>query len=107
MTSARGVWVAQSAERLTSAQVVIPQFLSLSLRPPLGSLLLAQSLPVSDPLSTPPAHSAPPSLARACVLHCHKNKLFFFFFKNSTEERLLNSTREKLLREDLWLLQLI
>ena len=38
----RGVWVAQSVERPTSAQVMISQFLGLS--PTSGSVLTAQSL---------------------------------------------------------------
>ena len=53
----RGAWVAQLVRRLTSAQVMISQFVSLS--PAMGSVLTAQSLePTSDsvspPLSTPP-----------------------------------------------------
>ena len=52
-----GAWVAQSVKHLTSAQVVISQFMSLS--PASGSVLMAQSLePASDsvspPLSDPP-----------------------------------------------------
>ena len=54
---ARGTWVAQSVEHLTSAQVKILQFVSLS--PASGSVLTAQSLePVSDSVS--PSLSAPP-----------------------------------------------
>ena len=42
-----GAWVAQSVKRLTSAQVMISQFVSSS--PTLGSVLTAQSLePASD-----------------------------------------------------------
>ena len=52
-----GVWVAQWVKRLTSAQVMVSQFVSLS--PASGSVLTAQSLePTSDsvfpPLSTLP-----------------------------------------------------
>ena len=48
--------MAQSVERLTSAQVVISQFVGLS--PALGSGLMAQSLgPASDSVS--PSLSAP------------------------------------------------
>ena len=45
-----GAWVAQSVECLTSAQVMIPQFVSSS--PASGSGLMAQSLePASDSVS--------------------------------------------------------
>ena len=46
----RGAWVAQLVGRLTSAQVMISQFVSSS--PTSGSVLTAQSLePVSDSVS--------------------------------------------------------
>ena len=46
----QGAWVAQSVERLTSAQVMILQFMSSS--PASGSVLTAQSLePASDSVS--------------------------------------------------------
>ena len=52
-----GAWVAQLVGRLTSAQVVILQFVSLSLAS--GSVLTAWSLePASDSVS--PCLSAPP-----------------------------------------------
>ena len=55
----RGAWVAQSVERLTSAQVMISR--SVSLSPTLGSVLTAQSLePALDSVS--PSLSAPPPL---------------------------------------------
>ena len=55
----RGAWVAQSVERLTSAQVTISRFGSSS--PVSGSVLSAQSLqPASD--SASPSLSAPPPL---------------------------------------------
>ena len=55
----RGVWVAQSVECWTSAQVMISQFESSS--PTLGSVLAAQSLePGLDSVS--PSLSAPPLL---------------------------------------------
>ena len=52
-------WVAQSVRRLTSAQVMISQFVGL--RPALGSVLTAQSL---EPAlgSVFPSLSAPPRL---------------------------------------------
>ena len=51
-----GAWVAQLLKHLTSAQVMISQFVSSS--PVLGSVLSAQSLePVSDSMS--PSLSAP------------------------------------------------
>ena len=67
--SRRGAWVAQSLKRLTSAQVMISRFLSLS--PKWGSVLTAQILePASDSvfhsLSAPP----PPVLS----LSLSKNK---------------------------------
>ena len=53
-----GVWVDQSVERLTSAQVMISHFMGLS--PRSGSVLTAQSLELlqiqclpSDPVSAP------------------------------------------------------
>ena len=49
-----GAWVAQSVEHLTSAQVVISQFVSLS--PASGSVLTAQSL-------EPASNSVSPSLS--------------------------------------------
>ena len=64
----RGIWVAQSVERPTSAQVMISRFVSLS--PALGSVLTAQSLEsASDSVS--PSLSAPPSLV-LCL--CLRNK---------------------------------
>ena len=55
-----GVWVAQSVERPTSAQVMISQLLTLS--PVSGSVLTARSLePASDSVS--PSLSAPNPLA--------------------------------------------
>ena len=54
-----GVWVAQSVEHLTSAQVMISQFVGSS--PALGSALMAQRLePASNSVS--PSLSAPPLL---------------------------------------------
>ena len=54
-----GAWVAQSVKRLTSAQVMISQFVSSS--PASGSVLTAWSLePASDSVS--PSLSAPPPL---------------------------------------------
>ena len=61
----RGAWVAQSIKRLTSAQVMISQFVSSS--PASGSVLTAQSLePVSDSVS--PSLSAPPLLMLSLCL---------------------------------------
>ena len=55
----RGAWVAQLAKRLTSAQVMISQFVSSS--PTSGSVLRAWSLkPASDSVS--PSLSAPSPL---------------------------------------------
>ena len=55
----RGAWVAQSVEHLTSAQVMIPQFMGSS--PASGSVLTAQSLePALNSVS--PSVSAPPPL---------------------------------------------
>ena len=54
-----GTWVPQSVGRLTSAQVMISQFVGSS--PMLGSVLTVQTLePASDSLS--PSLSAPPLL---------------------------------------------
>ena len=48
----RGAWVAQSVERLTSAQIMILQFVSSS--PASGSVLTARSVePASDSVSPP------------------------------------------------------
>ena len=58
----RDSWVAQSVKCPTSAQVMISQFMSLSLA--LGSVLTAQSLePASDSMS--PSLSLPPSLTHS------------------------------------------
>ena len=58
--------MAQSVKRLTSAQVMILQFVSLS--PTSGSVLTAQSLdPALDSVSPPPL-SEPPSLALSLSL---------------------------------------
>ena len=63
-----GAWVAQSVKHLTSAQVMISQFVSSS--PVSGSVLTAQSPePASDSVS--PSLSAPP-LLMLCL--CLKNK---------------------------------
>ena len=57
--NSRGVWVAQSAEPPTSAQVMISRLVSSS--PALGSVLMARSLePASESVS--PSLSAPPLL---------------------------------------------
>ena len=61
MTKARGMWVAQSGQCWTSAQVMISQFVSSS--PAWGSVLTAQSLePALDPVS--PSLFAPPPLTK-------------------------------------------
>ena len=59
----RGTWVAQSVKHLTSAQVTIPQFVSLSLAS--GSVLTAQSLEPAS-YSVSPSLSAP-SLLMLCL----------------------------------------
>ena len=65
-----GIWVAQSVEHLTSAQVMISQFVSSS--PVSGSVLTAQSLePALDSVS--PSLSAPPLLMLSLRLSL-KNK---------------------------------
>ena len=58
-----GAWVAQLVERLTSAQVMISQFVGSS--PALGSVLTAESLEL-DLDSVSPSLSAPALLA--CLL---------------------------------------
>ena len=66
----RGAWVAQSVGHLTSAQVMISQFLNSSSAS--GSVLTAQSLePASDSVS--PSLSLCPSPAHALSLSL-KNK---------------------------------
>ena len=56
VSGVKGAWVAQSAECLTSAQVMISWFVGLS--PTSGSVLTAQSLePASDSVS--PSLSVP------------------------------------------------
>ena len=64
--------MAQSVERLTSAQVMISRFVSLS--PTLGSVLTAQSLePAWD--SVPPSLSLPhPSVHSVSLCFSKKNK---------------------------------
>ena len=64
-----GAWVAQSVERLTSAQVIIAQFVGLS--PASDSVLTARSPePASDSVS--PSLSAPPLLL-LCLSKINKN----------------------------------
>ena len=64
-TMYRGAWVAQSVERLTSAQVMISR--SVSSSPASGSVFTAQTLePASDSVS--PSLSAPPLLVRSLSL---------------------------------------
>ena len=66
-----GAWVAQSAKRPTSAQVMILQFVGSS--PVLGSVLTPQSLePASDAVS--PSLSAPPPLVLFLSLSKINNK---------------------------------
>ena len=61
----RGTWLDQWVKHLTSAQVMISQFVVLS--PALGSVLTAQSLePASDSVS--PSLSVPPLLALSLSL---------------------------------------
>ena len=62
-----GAWVAQSVKRLTSAQVMISQFMSFS--PASGSVLTAWSL---EPASVSPSLSAPPLLA-LCLSKINKH----------------------------------
>ena len=65
----RGTWMAQSVKCLTSAQVMILQFVSSSLVS--GSVLTAQSLdPASDSVS--PSLSAPPLLILCLPLSLSK-----------------------------------
>ena len=81
MKSCGGAWVVQSIEHLTSAQVTISLFLSLS--PTSGSVLTAQSLePPWDSMS--PFFSAPPLLL-LCLSQSLKN-----------EETLKKKIKEKL-----------
>ena len=64
-TKLRVAWVAQSVKRLTSTQVIILWFMSLS--PTAGSVLTAWSLePASDSVS--PSFSDPPPLT-LCLSH--------------------------------------
>ena len=63
-----GAWVAQSVERLTLAQVMISQFVSLS--PVSDSVLAAQSMePASDSVS-PPLSAPPPTRALSLKNKC-------------------------------------
>ena len=65
----RGVWVAQSVKRPTSAQLVISRFVGSS--PASGSVLTARSLePASDSVS--PSLSAPPLLVLCLSLTLSK-----------------------------------
>ena len=65
----RGAWVAQSVKPLTSAQVMISRFVSLSAES--GSVLTAQSLePASGSVS--PSLSAPPLLMLCLSLSLSK-----------------------------------
>ena len=66
----RGTWEAQSVKRLTSAQVMISRFVSLS--PASSSVLTAQSLE-SALDSVPPSLSASPLLT-VCLSLSLKNK---------------------------------
>ena len=76
-----GAYVAQWAKRLTSAQVLISRFVSLS--PTSGSVPTAQSLgPAPDSMS--PSLSAPPSLCSVCL--SLKNK---YTFKKNNNNVLL------------------
>ena len=74
-----GAWVAQLAKRLTSAQVMISQFVGS--RPATGSVLTAQS-PEPASGSVSPSLSGPPPLA-LCLSPSQKEantkKEFFFF----------------------------
>ena len=75
----RGTWVAQLVNCLTSAQVMISQFVSSS--PTSGSVLTAQSLePTSDSVS--PSLSAPPQLALALSLSLPPPKINIEIFFN-------------------------
>ena len=68
----RGIWVAQSVKRLTSAQVMMSRFVGSS--PALGSVLTAQSLE-SASVSVSPLSLPLSSLSRALSLSLSlKNK---------------------------------
>ena len=78
ITKNGGAWVAQLVERLTSAQVMISRFVSLS--PVLGSVLTARSLkPAEDSVS--PSLSAHPLLG-LCLSLKYRNKKNKKFKKN-------------------------
>ena len=63
----RGAWVAQSVKPLTSAQVIVSQFMSLN--PASGSVLTTQGLELpSDSVSPSLSLSAPPLLVRVLFL---------------------------------------
>ena len=84
-----GAWVAQSARRPTSAQVMISQ--SVSSSPTSGSVLTAQSLePASDSVS--PSLSAPP-LLMICLSKINKClKIFLKKIKENCLFEILIST---------------
>ena len=78
--------MAQSVERLTSAQVVISRFVSLS--PVLGSVLTAQSLELASD-SVSPALSAP-SLFTLSLSVSKMNKYLKIFYKNKEKKQQNN-----------------
>ena len=68
----RGAWVAQSVKRLTSAQVMISWFVSLS--PASGSLLTAWSLEPSLGSVSPSLYAPPPLVLYLSKINkCKKN----------------------------------
>ena len=80
-----GAWVAQLLEHLTSAQVMISQFVGLI--PKSGSVLRAQILePALDSVSPP--LSAPPLLT-LCLSLFQINKVFKNYRKNIKDVQVL------------------
>ena len=67
-----GAWVAQSVQRLTSAQVMISRFVGSS--PASGSVLTAQSLKAASDSVSPSLSLLLPSLHPFCLCLSLKNK---------------------------------
>lgn len=79
----RGAWVAQPVKHLTSAQIMISQFVSLS--PESGSVLTAWSLePASDSVSL--SLSAPPPVHAHTLSLSKINKLKKIFLKKEKKQ---------------------
>ena len=75
IVASRGAWVAQSAERLASAQIMVSQ--SVSSSPASGSVQTAQSLEPALDSGSPSLSALPPLVPCLCLSKINNTKKIF------------------------------